>query len=137
MQIFSINGIQQKFNQNFKGLWGAEKKNVMPAYHNTNNGLIYVGDSLNLVYKDYHPFLNETKEEIYKAQEELKSKDIHDRKIGNEFTHNVYNIFVEKERLPFTSKSYEDYTLGKLIPKTKSFIEENLKKANLHMFIKK
>ena len=119
MKISPIN--QQ---QTFKGLWG--KTTIGDGYDS-----VY---SWTDVLSEYYPFSNEKKDsidEIVRKHSEYKQEMADPAVIANPFVQ-VYNRAVNvKERLPFSSKDFSDYTMNRISKAKANIIESFIKKYKL------
>ena len=119
MKISPIN-----HQQTFKGLWG---KTTFDSGYDS----VYSWDD---VISEYHPFKNEKKsaiDEIVKKHSVYK-QDMADPAVISNPVVQVYNRKVEvKERLPFSSKDFVDYTMNRLSKAKSEIVEQYVKKYGL------
>ena len=119
----------------FKGLWGNESVGLIPDAHTIYKQTFYGKNHLNIIYKDYYPFLDEPQEEIEKAKSDFEHNKIPvTSKIDTPYP-TVYG-FMLKQRIPVKKKTYNNYINGKLFSFIEKIVTKKLQKAGLSMFIK-
>ncbi len=113
-------------NQNFKGLWGAEKK--------TKD----YGESMGseTIDRFYYPFKDETNKEI-DAIKNKYTKSSYNLNGGQYTIDYIENCHIE-DKLGFTKREWEQYSKNKkgLKPIVKDFIESSLKMFDLKHYLK-
>lgn len=138
------------FNQkpNFKGLWGKETTRVLSeAYYDAAQNCD-MGTSHIVATKEYHPFFDETSEEIREIIKN-ESKSYSDLASKRDLTPASVNAFVDcadhiKEtvvklmpRLEFSAAEFRAYEARELLSKAEMAVEDCLKTAKLQKYLRR
>lgn len=119
-------------NANFAGIWGKEEKQ-------TDNNIRYdygmeadCGTYKETITKPYYPFLDESDEDIKKAEKDYSKFSIReDDLIKREYSQNVKIM----PRIPVTAAEYKAYISRELLSKQEMEIEDKLKGAHMQQFL--
>lgn len=149
MKIYSIQSTTiTKLQNNFRGLWGKEDTKCLSqaSYDAAQN--CDMGINHTVTTREYHPFLDETPEEI---QEILKNatKSYSDLASDRDLTPSNPYAFVDcadyiKEtvvklmpRLEFSSAEFSAYKARELLSKAEMALEDSLKIAKLQQYLRR
>ena len=150
MRIYNVNPPIQPTTQttSFKGLWGKEDTKVLSEAYYDSAQMCDMGTSHRVITKEYHPFLDETAEEIQdiiKKNTECKQYLAKDRNLTPEFANAIVDCtdYITEHkvklmpRLEFSAAEFAAYKARELLSKAEMAVEDCLKIAKLQKYLRK
>ena len=135
MKIYSINSRTQFTKPtNFKGLWGKETVDVISAPVYSHAYECDMGTDHTVTTHEYHPFFDETSDEIDKA---IASRTSRYPKDDGTYSDYIRESKVKlMPRLAISSADFAAYETMRLLSKAEMFVEDALKLANLQKYLR-
>ena len=119
-----ISGINNQYNQNFKGLWGK-------TYLKTDIDCVW-GTPNRIEERYYYPFSNEDREDVKKNFAKMSSA-----KFTNNLGRHLYREYIVAETLPFDEQQYEAYmSVGNDYRTDRSLSDRDKWVEHIHSWVK-
>lgn len=137
MKISSINSTLEFQNQNkmnFKGLWGKETQEVLSSSHYSHGQMCDVGTDHTVITKEYHPFLDESADEITKTIKEHTKTERGNFECAD-WIKEVKVVLMPK--LEISAADFKAYKAKELLSKAENTLEDALKIAKLQKYLRK
>ena len=151
MKIHNINPISyaaKNSTTNFKGLWGKEEKRIVSSPFSDHAQLCDMGEDHTILTREYHPFLDESAEDIKKTIDSHTGIETDLAKDRNLIPSSpdawVDCVDYIKEfkvklmpRLEFSAAEFSAYKARELLSKAEMAVEDALKIAKLQKYLRK